>query len=198
MRINELFTGKKDWGWRFQGSEEVFADFEVGSIPYRFTAYSEPEDPSDWEVEFRDARPDSPSKFGITGSGNAAQVFGTVVEIIREFLARRPDVTTLRFSAEEPSRQSLYKRMLSRLLPEWDVRVQHDKYIVASLDEFAYWVYNMELPNVPAVRIKAASSVDAENQAMNLHQFKDADPMGMAAVTQYPKNHPGGVDNTRK
>lgn len=198
MRLNELFTGKKDWEWAFRGSEEVVADFKVGNIPYRFTAYSVPEDPSDWEIEFRDARQDAKSAFGITGSGNAAQVFGTVVDILREFLASRPDVTILRFSAEEPSRQALYKRMLSRLLPKWDVRVQHNKYIIASLEEFAYWVYSMEFPEVPAVRIRAASSVDAEKEAMKLPQFKDADPMGMAAVTQYPKDHPGGVDNTLK
>lgn len=128
MLINELFTGQKQWEWNFQGSEEVAADFEVGNVVYRFYAYSNPEDPSTWEVEFSAAGSGRRgSKFGITGSGNAAQVFGTVVSILKEFLFRRPDITTLRFTAEEPSRQALYKRMIARLLPGWSLQISHDK-----------------------------------------------------------------------
>lgn len=127
MRINELFTNKKDWDWAFVGSEEAVADFTVGDVPYRFTAYSHPENLSTWEVEFRVSRRDKKtSYFGITGTGNATEVFSVVVSIMRELLARKPDIDTLIFTANEPSRRSLYQRMIKRLMPNWDLNVQDE------------------------------------------------------------------------
>ena len=133
MRANEflaeLFEPKQQsWEWMFRGSEEATADFNVGEVPYRFHAYSNGE--NDWEVEFkirttdnsRDARQQLKTRFGLTGTGNSTEVMSTVVDIMREFLEMyRGKIDTIGFTAEEPSRQKLYMRMMKRLLPNWDI-----------------------------------------------------------------------------
>ena len=127
--ITELFEPKQQtWEWMFRGSEEATADFQVGEVPYRFHAYSNGE--NDWEVEFkvrttdnsRDARQQLKTRFGLTGTGNSAEVMSTVVDIMREFLEMyRGKIDTIGFTAEEPSRQKLYMRMMKRLLPNWTI-----------------------------------------------------------------------------
>ena len=129
--LKELFQPGKEWQWSFTGSEEAVAVFHVGNIPYQFHAYTYTDDPTIWDVEFknatRGAEQGRTSKFGLTGTGNAAQVMSTVADIMREFLQRyQGKISQLTFTAEEPSRQALYARMAKRLLPSWNV-VQDDK-----------------------------------------------------------------------
>lgn len=129
--IRELFQpGKKNWEWDFRGSEEVSATFMVVGIPYRFYAGTDSYGaPGTWEVEFSsrpttgDFRGHPRAKFGLTGTGNATEVMSTVSDIMREFLQQyQGAVDSLVFSAAEPSRQALYKRMIQRLLPNWDMK----------------------------------------------------------------------------
>ena len=127
--ITELFEPKAPtWEWVFRGSEEAVCDFDVGAVSYRFHAYSNGQ--NDWEVEFKvrttdnskDARQNLKTRFGLTGTGNSAEVMSTVVDIMREFLEMyRGKIDTIGFTAEEPSRQKLYMRMMKRLLPNWTI-----------------------------------------------------------------------------
>lgn len=127
--IAELFEPKAPtWKWVFRGSEEATADFKVGDVPYRFYAYSNGE--NDWEVEFKinsneydqNGKIKFGTKFGLAGTGNSAEVMSTVVDIMREFLEMyRGKIDTIGFTAEEPSRQKLYMRMMKRLLPNWTI-----------------------------------------------------------------------------
>lgn len=127
--ITELFEPKAPtWKWVFRGSEEATADFKVGDVPYRFHAYSNGE--NDWEVEFKinsneydqNGKIKFGTRFGLAGTGNSAEVMSTVVDIMREFLEMyRGKIDTIGFTAEEPSRQKLYMRMMKRLLPNWDI-----------------------------------------------------------------------------
>lgn len=124
--VTELFQPGKDWKWSFTGSEEAVAVFHVGDIPYQFHAYTyADEDPTVWEVEFKNASRNieqRSSKFGLTGTGNSAQVMSTVADIMREFLQRyQGSISQLTFTADEPSRQALYARMARRLLPNWEI-----------------------------------------------------------------------------
>lgn len=129
MFISELFEPKAPtWKWVFRGSEEATADFKVGDVPYRFYAYSNGE--NDWEVEFKinsneydqNGKIKFGTKFGLAGTGNSAEVMSTVVDIMREFLEMyRGKIDTIGFTAEEPSRQKLYMRMMKRLLPDWTI-----------------------------------------------------------------------------
>ena len=124
--ITELFKPGKKWQWSFTGSEEAVAVFHVSDIPYQFHAYTyADENPTAWEVEFKNAtrgQSGRSTKFGLTGTGNSAEVMSTVADIMREFLQRYSgSISQLSFTADEPSRQRLYARMAQRLLPDWEI-----------------------------------------------------------------------------
>ena len=123
--LNELFKPGKQWQWSFKGSEEAIAVFHVGDVPYQFHAYTYSENPTVWEVEFKNASrniENRSSKFGLTGTGNSAEVMSTIADIMREFLQRyQGSISQLMFTADEPSRQRLYAKMAQRLLPDWEL-----------------------------------------------------------------------------
>jgi hypothetical protein len=126
-KLDELFQQGKDWKWSFQGSEEAVAVFKVGEVPYMFHAYGSD---GEWEAEFKrhGSKLDRIQKFGLTGTGNSAEVMSTVVDIIRAFLEKyRDKIQVLTFSAKEDSRQGLYARMVKRLLPDWTM-TQKDEF----------------------------------------------------------------------
>lgn len=134
--IKELFQPGTDWEWVYKGSEERVADFKVGNIPYRFTAsMASPKEPDIWELEFQSMDPKSRAKkdnFGLTGTGNAADVFSTVIDIIRSLLSDKSiTVNVLKMTAVEDNRGKLYQRMIRRLLPNWDIQ-EHDVDIYAT------------------------------------------------------------------
>lgn len=122
-QLNELFKQPTvPWKWGFRGSEEVEADFMVGDIQYKFYAYSFNSGPeSHWEVEFKVVEGGNPgNRFGVTGTGNAAVVMSTIVDITKQFIKDYYDkIDVLVFSAKERSRRDLYARMVHRLIPEW-------------------------------------------------------------------------------
>jgi hypothetical protein len=130
--LTELFEPGKDYKWSFTGSEEAVAVFHIGEIPFQFHAYTYPEANGTWDVEFKNAERGRTryGKFGLTGTGNSAEVMSTVTDIMREFLQRyQGKVTALTFTADEQSRQSLYARMAKRLLPTWQL-TQTDKQFI--------------------------------------------------------------------
>lgn len=130
--IAELFKPGKRWQWSFTGSEEAAATFVVGGIEYMFHAYGTD---GVWEVEFKTqgSRQNRTNKFGLTGTGNSAEVMSTVVDIMREFLAKYDGkIETLTFSAKEDSRQSLYAKMAQRLLPNWTLHKEGGDFILTS------------------------------------------------------------------
>jgi hypothetical protein len=131
-KLDELFQPGKDWKWSFQGSEEAVAVFHVGKLPYMFHAYGAD---GQWEVEFKrhGNKLDRSQKFGLTGTGNSAEVMSTVVDIMRAFLDKYKDkIEVLIFSAKEDSRQGLYARMVKRLLPDWIMRQDGGEFILVA------------------------------------------------------------------
>lgn len=135
MKITELFEPSKDWQWTYTSATEAEAEFRVGSIPYQFTAFTNPDNIGVWEVEFKNNQrgPEKKTKFGLTGTGNAAEVMAVVVDIMREFLQRyQGSITSLSFSADEDSRQSLYARMVKRLLPSWNLTQQNKSFTITA------------------------------------------------------------------
>jgi ribosomal protein S18 acetylase RimI-like enzyme len=128
--LDELFQPGKDWQWSFTGSEEAVAVFHVGELPYMFHAYGTD---GVWEVEFKrhGSKLDRSQKFGLTGTGNSAEVMSTIVDIMRAFLAKYKDkIEVLRFSAKEGSRQGLYAKMVKRLLPDWEMKQDGEEFIL--------------------------------------------------------------------
>ena len=131
-KLEELFQPGKKWQWEFNGSEEAIATFHVGEVPYLFHAYGSD---GQWEVEFkRDGKKlDRTQKFGLTGTGNSAEVMSTVVDIMRAFLDKyKGKIEVLIFSAKEDSRQGLYAKMVERLLPDWIMKQDGEEFILVA------------------------------------------------------------------
>jgi hypothetical protein len=76
--------------------------------------------------------------------------------------------------------------MVKRLLPDWDL-VQHGESFTVTKQGLTFWVYSLEFPEIPAVEIQAKNSVEAQHKALQLPQFKNADPMGMVPSATPPK-----------
>jgi len=132
MLIRELFEPGKSWQWEFTGSEEAIATFQVGEVPYMFHAYGAD---GQWEAEFKQHgnKLSRIQKFGLTGTGNSAEVMGTVVDIMRAFLAKyQGKIEVLTFSAKEDSRQGLYARMVKRLLPTWTMKQSGEEFVLVA------------------------------------------------------------------
>lgn len=127
--LTELFQQGKDWKWEFKGSEEAMATFTVGDVEYFWHASVENiRRPNQWTIAFRARNQSEQDKmFGLTGTGNSAEVMSTAIDITRSFLQEYGDkVLELRFSAKEESRSKLYARMVKRLLPNWDLHTMPD------------------------------------------------------------------------
>jgi len=158
--LTELFNPGKKWKWSFTGSEEAVAVFHVGEVPYVFHAYGID---GIWEVEFKrhGSKLDRSQKFGLTGTGNSAEVMSTIVDIMREFLAKYKDkIETLRFSAKEGSRQGLYARMVKRLLPDWTLHQDGEDFILIAPDQV-----NEARPNHPDHQFKTGYHVTGTQNA---------------------------------
>lgn len=126
MRINELFTNRSvPWKWEQNKPSLAVAHFVVKGQAYEFFAAAEDYYSEEWIVSFR-AEDKGYAGYNITGTGNSVIVMATVVDILREFLKSRSAISTLEFSADEPSRQSLYTKMVKRLLPTWKLTNRED------------------------------------------------------------------------
>jgi hypothetical protein len=132
--IVELFRpGNQNWKWNRQSPEEAVANFTVGERKYVWQAFSHHLDdkPELWEIQFRLIRdlfdPEKLSLFGTTGTGNSAEVMSIVVDIFREFLQVYGDnVQKIVFDAKENSRIALYRKMIQRLIPNWDLEQDYN------------------------------------------------------------------------
>ena len=122
MLLLELFTDPYEWEEHEEndgGDASTFVFKTDKGIPYDvdFERINTPADDIPlWSVEFSNqAKQTSPNnRFGITGSGNSPQVLATVMDIVQDFAQSHGGVYT--FSASEPSRSSLYARVLKRFI----------------------------------------------------------------------------------
>ena len=147
--VTELFQPGKDWKWSFQGSEEAVAVFQVGEVSYMFHAYGAD---GEWEAEFKrhGSKLDRIQKFGLTGTGNSAEVMSTVVDIMRAFLEKYKDkIQVLTFSAKEDSRQGLYARMVKRLLPDWTMKQSGEHFVLVAPKQDVTETWGVEKYAIP-------------------------------------------------
>jgi len=166
--LTELFQSSKKWQWMRERPNEAVAKFQVGDQPYRFLAYCEDVNGvGPWEVEFARERGESkPSRFGLSGTGNSAEVMSTVVDIMRAFLEKHKDkVTELVFAAKEDSRQGLYAKMAKRLLPDWKLHQDGESFVLVAPNQVAE-----EITSVPKHQFTTAYHVTGtENAEEILH-----------------------------
>lgn len=125
-QIEETFNSTVDYHWRELSPRIGEAVFKVGKVPYQFT-FQRLTSAEVITVAFGLLNPKGKqSPYGVTGTGNQQQVFGTVVAIMRDILDKFPTTAKIVFSAAEENRQKLYARMAKTLLPDWIVQQNAD------------------------------------------------------------------------
>jgi hypothetical protein len=106
----------------------------------------------EWEAEFKQhgSKLSRTQKFGLTGTGNSAEVMSTVVDIMRSFLDKyRDKIQVLGFSAKEDSRQGLYARMVKRLLPDWTMTRKGEFFILVAPKQNVAETWGIEKYAIP-------------------------------------------------
>ena len=155
-RLKFSLTSKQDLKWR-QSDEDLSATFKIGNINYRIamieTAYMEYDnktqailddlveennldednttmawDGEAYNLEFWDKKQGN----GITGSGNAAEVFGVVINGVTDRIKKK-NIEALIFTAKETSRIKLYNAMAMVVANKlgWNVYSKEGVYILA-------------------------------------------------------------------
>jgi hypothetical protein len=153
--IKFSLTSKQDLKWR-QGDEDLSTNFKVGNNSYRIALreigsmeYSDDInnallnivennnldydktigdiDGNAYDVEFSDKKRGT----GITGTGNAAEVFGTVLNGVIE-LANKKNIKAFTFNAKEPSRIKLYNSMTNIIADRlgWASKAENGTYLL--------------------------------------------------------------------
>ena len=117
MLIQELFNRPLPLTWE-QSPGYIRAHFDVDGKEGMVKFYYEG---GIWTVDFFiDDRHD------ITGLGDEFEIFGTVLQAIRQFVnSKHPDLVA--FSAREPSRARLYRRLIPRLFPDYEIDAELSK-----------------------------------------------------------------------
>ena len=132
MKLNEVFQNAYPWKWDYFSDTSATAEFVTrdGNTVYAEFEY---EGEEQWSFSFgREATTTDRDKHVssmVTGQGDAYQIYATVKEMIQDFLTTEEgqNVAILYFSAHEPSRKKLYKRMLPQLakLVKMDYKISH-------------------------------------------------------------------------
>lgn len=148
----ELFDSRIPYTWDQEDNEICRAVFHVGGYDYRatFRRYLDDDYGYGWDfifamkfssgrgIEFADKGAGVLST-SVLGSGNASQVFACVLRIVDEFIERKhPEYIT--FTADEPSRQSLYRRMVNAVL----TRYADYQRVGDMKDDSVYWISRIE------------------------------------------------------
>lgn len=111
--ITELFDRPYALRWRGVGTA-LARDDEDRVLEFEFSFWP---DTDTLELAFsRGGRTDA------TGQGDAARVFATAIQAMREFLAQRRPPRRIEFTAQDTSRVGLYQRMADRLASDYGYR----------------------------------------------------------------------------
>jgi hypothetical protein len=159
QQLDELFKPGQEWKWNHTGYNEAIAKFQVGEVPYEFHAYSEGND-EEWDVEFKRIGNDldKAQKYGLTGTGRSAEVMSIVVDIMRSFIQEyKSDISVLRFTAKEGSRQGLYGKMINRLLPNWSLTQDGETFVLRAPNPYKPVVEVVDFEQMQAQNIVAVA-----------------------------------------
>lgn len=125
MKLLEIFNRPTPVTWVTDTDTEGKATWVVGDASYVFRALEQPlndgTDRTCITVVFAAVGADGREEYENTGTGNEYIVYSTVFECIRTFLSRHGEPKPVRFSGEDDGRESLYKRFISKFLPNWTV-----------------------------------------------------------------------------
>lgn len=112
--IEDLLKKENSTGFKFknesEGSGKEVYRFKVGENKFKgyFNSLSNDKKIDFFEFIFEDSK----SGTDMSGNGNVKEVFSTVLEIIKHFIAKHPGVS-ITFSAKERGRNALYGRFIN-------------------------------------------------------------------------------------
>lgn len=118
MILTELFDKTPEAKWSIQSDDDAWmATTEIDGDELSITAEKDPESKT-WDIDFR-----INGNIELTGKGNQFGVLPLVVDGINRFIkARRPKRLT--FISVEDNRSKLYKAMIKRLMPKWNMEAE--------------------------------------------------------------------------
>jgi hypothetical protein len=118
-KLSEVMQGTNEYEIEEDTNRIFVVSFWVGEIPYLYRALNNKGNGL-WIIEFIDNSRSDSDMYKITGTGNASQVMGTVLNITQQFLeTHADDVVAISFMAKESRRDSLYKKIAAKFLPDW-------------------------------------------------------------------------------
>lgn len=137
--LTEIFDTTAQINWSKRTNTDWFGSFNIKDKQYVIRMVRAEGSP--WEISFDLVRGKKTTQ-DITGTGDAAYVFSTVLNGISQWLtSTNPDSFVI--SAREPNRQSLYRRILKLLPKVWDVEELGTTFFVTntSMEQPAYSGY---------------------------------------------------------
>ena len=147
MLITELFDNPAEWILDMEDRRNANYTFSIDEINYDVDFSRSPARQDNLEiynVNFSIVESTGANNFDIANTGNQYEVFATVKDIMKDFIrARSVGVIVFSAAAREPSRISLYTKMMPMLkrigLPESIIKTNHinTHYFIAARDKDA-------------------------------------------------------------
>lgn len=147
--VEWTLTTNKDrqvaYAFTLPDGREIVVNFALLGTFDKNTSFTTDAGVNVWILVFRDneepQRDDDGEEvdpFGVTGGGGELIIFATVLEIVADFLQNHPN-DVVRFSADEPNRQTLYHRLISRYIkpPIEVVTRNQDSFFIGHKDALA-------------------------------------------------------------
>jgi hypothetical protein len=132
--FREMFNNPLPIKWKQRNNSTWEGTFAINDKQYLIMMMNEPQ--MGWEVKFELLRQGKWTQ-SITGTGDAAHVFSTVLAGIKEWMAKmQPSQFAL--TAREPSRKKLYARLLRMLPKNWKVEDMGQTFFVQDSSKSAY------------------------------------------------------------
>jgi hypothetical protein len=151
-------------------------------------------------------------KFDLTGKGGASQVFATVVNAVKEFVADNPKITTITLTAHEQSRAKMYDTLAKRVSKQvgWHV-IPYDEMIADpklhhNSGEFTFAIQRGEAPEhrqsaqkpqhsefVPVFYVYAYENGELPVIKIKAKKSTDAENWVVRNIPGFDKEHPMSI-----
>ena len=213
-KVNELFEPEQasplDWS---KGLNSTYAEGEIEinghsvSIDITFTNMED----GIVDIEFAVG-----GQFDLTGRGGASQVFATVINAIKEFVADHPKITTITFTAHEQSRAKMYDTLAKRVSKQvgWHV-IPYDEMIAdprlhGNSGEFTFAIQKGQAPAhrqaaqkpqhgefIPVFYVYAYENPKLPIIKIKAKKSMDAEMWAIKNVPGYDNEHPMSIFTTK-
>ena len=120
--LNELFDSSAKFRIDVNGDTRWEGSFKIGEVPYGVSLTKFNPESNSWELVFgiktKYAEKHGMDPLGNTGTGSSLAVFGTVINAVRKFVAKKNPDFIVFTGDKSTNKDALYTRMLKRLVGE--------------------------------------------------------------------------------